>query len=218
MVEGNSGKLAVAASIALHGAVLVFASQTRWSAPATLPAADTVVVWLSDWQLPEARSIEDDPGEPTDVDVEPGPIAEDEPESEPLAPTRATDSPEPSLLPPPRDLEPSRRPIDWEAAMRRAVVHMREERAKADAYLTFSYPERRPEPSRETGIDATTIAGIQTRTHGPCVRSVRSFLARLLMPVDVCEWGTTASDSYLSADQHDRLAALRSELEAYASQ
>ena len=213
----RSWQLALVASFALHGAVLVSVSQTRWIVPATLPATNAVVVWLSDWQLAETRSSDDDSGVPTEVDagslpdVEAESVAEAEPEPEPIVPR------EPSNLPPRVDLEPSRPPIDWEVAKRRAVVHMREERAKADAYLTFSYPERRQKPARDTGIDSTTVAGIQIQLSGPCVRSVKSFLARLLMPVDVCDWGTTAQDAYLTPNQLDRFASLEFEREASGS-
>ena len=202
-------QLAVAASIALHGAVLVSVSQTRWTVLATPPRADAVVVWLSDWQVPEARIGEDDPGSLTDVDV--APLHE----VEPFTPTPVAESPEPLLSPPHVDLELSRPPIDWDNAMRRAIVYMREERATADAYLTFSYPERRQEPTRDTGVDSTTIAGIQIRPSAPCVRSVVSFLARLLMPVGVCEWNSTAQEPSLSIDPVDRLASLVWEQEAY---
>ncbi|GEM_PF-4712717 len=214
-------QLALAASIALHGAVLVSVSQTPWTVSATLPRADAVVVWLSDWQMPEAHIGEDDPGNLTNVDVppphevEPGFIAEEEPKPEPFTPTPVGESPEPLLSPPRVDLELSRPPIDWDNAMRRAIVYMREERAKADAYLTFSYPERRQEPTRDTGVDSTTIAGIQIRPSAPCVRSVVSFLARLLMPVGVCEWNSTAQEPSLSIDPVDRLASLVWEQEAY---
>ena len=207
----RSWQLALVASFALHGAVLVSVSQTRWIVPATLPATNAVVVWLSDWQLTETRSSEDDSSVPTDVDVEAESGAEAEPEPEPIVPRES------SNLPPRVDLEPSRPPIDWEVAKRRAVVYMREERAKADAYITFSYPERRQKPTRDTGIDSTTVAGIQIQPSGPCVRSAKSFLARLLMPVDVCDWGTTAQDAYLTPDQLDRFASLEFEREAPGS-
>ncbi len=211
----RSWQLALAASTALHGAVFVFVSQTRWTARPALPEADAVIVWLSDWQPPETRSLEDDPAEPTDLDldplpeVEPGPVAEDETEPEPTTPAPSAESPQP----PPDVLEPSRPPIDWEAEMMRAVVRMRAETAKADAYLTFSYPERRQEPSRGTGGESTMIAGVVIPPDGPCVQSVRSFLGRLLLPLDVCEWYTRERDSYLTRDQRDTLASLSPEFQ-----
>ncbi len=224
-------QLALAASIALNGAVLLSVSQTRWATSAALPVPDTVVVWLADRPIPAARSIEDDPAEPTDVDVDPfpdldplpdvelRPVPEDEPElePEPTAPAETTERPNPSRLPPPEERVPSRSPIDWEAVKMRAVVRMREENARADAYLTFSYPEASQEPSRSTDTDSVTIAGIQIRPRGPCVRSVGSFLARLFMPIDVCQRKTAARDSYLTRDQRDRIASVTAGLEEYRS-
>ena len=224
-------QLALAASIALNGAVLLSVSQTRWATSAALPVPDTVVVWLADWPIPAARSIKDDPAEPTDVDVDPfpdldplpdvelRPVREDEPElePEPTAPAETTERPNPSRLPPPEERVPSRSPIDWEAVKMRAVVRMREENARADAYLTFSYPEASQEPLRSTDTDSVTIAGIQIRPRGPCVRSVGSFLARLFMPIDVCQRKTAARDSYLTRDQRDRIASVTAGLEEYRS-
>lgn len=212
-------QLALAASIALHGAVLASVSQTRWTELPALPEGDAVVVWLSDWQPPEAHSIESDPAEPTDLDlgpspdVESGPVAEDEPEPEPNAPTQVAESPQTSPGPPPEEREPSRPTIDWEADMMRAIVRMREESAKADAYLTFSYPERRQQSAPGTGGDSTMIAGVVIPPDGPCVQSVKSFLGRLLLPLDMCDWNTRERDSYLTRDQRDTVASLSPEFQ-----
>ncbi len=216
---GRSRQLALAASIALHGAVLVSVSQTRGTALPALPEGDAVVVWLSDWQPPEAHSIDEDPAEPTDLDLGPspdvksGPVAEDEPEPEPTAPAQVAESAQPSPGPPPKEREPTRPTIDWEADMMRAIVRMREESSEADAYLTFSYPERRRQPARGTGGDSTMIAGVVIPPDAPCVQSVRSFLGRLLLPVDVCDWHTRERDSYLTRDQRDTLASLSPEFQ-----
>ena len=216
---GRSRQLALAVSIALHGAVLMSVSQTRGTALPALPAGDAVVVWLSDWQPPEARSIDEDPAEPSDLDlgpspdVESGPVAEDELEPEPTAPAQVAESAQPSSGPPPKERELTRPTIDWEADMMRAIVRMREESAEADAYLTFSYPERHRQPARGTGGDSTMIAGVVIPPDAPCVQSVRSFLGRLLLPVDVCDWHTRERDSYLTRDQRDTLASLSPEFQ-----
>lgn len=215
--SGRSWQLALAASIALHGAVLASVSQTRWTALPALPEGDAVVVWLSDWEPPEAHSIEEDPAEPTDLDlgplpdVESEPVAEDGPES--TAPAQVAENPQPSPDPPPKEREPTRPTINWDADMMRAIVRMREESAEADAYLTFSYPERRQQPASGTGGDSTMIAGVVIPPDAPCVQSVRSFLGRLLLPVDVCDWHTRERDSYLTRDQRDTLASLSPEFQ-----
>ena len=215
----HSLPFAVAASIALNGAVLIFVGQTRWATTPELPEAGAVVVWLSKWLPPEAPRREDHPDDPNVAEELPAseapqdPAPEEIPISEYVEPPPAVDSPKPSRSRLRADWEPIRPSIDWEEVQRRAVVRTREERAEADAYVTFSYPERPPRQTWDSGGNSTTIAGVRTRTKGPCVRSVTSFLTRLLLPVDICEWGTTGQDSYLTRDEQERLGAIRAEME-----
>ncbi len=211
--------LAAAASIALHGVVLVSVGQTRWAPAPDLREADSVIVWLSEWLPPEAPRREDDPGEPADDQELPpseaprDPAPQDVPVSEDDEVPPVANAPEPSRSRLPADWEPIRPSIDWEEIQRRAVVRTREERAEGDAYVTFSYPERTPGQTWDSGGGSATIAGLRTRPRGSCTRSVSSFLTRLLLPVDICEWRTAGGDSYLSRDQQDTLAAIRAAME-----
>jgi len=207
--------LAAAASIALHGAVLVSASQTRWATAPDLREADSVIIWLSEWLPPEAPRHEDSPGDPADNQELPSSVTpQDAPVNDEDEAPPVVNDPEPSRSRLPADWEPIRPSIDWEEIQRRAVVRTREERAKVDAYVTFSYPQRIPGQTWDSGGSSATIAGIRIRPRrGPCTRSVSSFLTRLLLPVDICEWRTAGGDSYLSRDQQDTLAAIRADME-----
>jgi hypothetical protein len=187
----------------------------RWPNPDMPPESDHLVVWLHERQPPQDRDTSEVPDVALDTPVEAVPLVEPQ--------TTVDETPisdEPSVadpdLPLPVDEEEEAKPgasprsvtrsIDWEAAKRTTIIHMRDEIARSDTYLNFSHPEQAAAKTLYGETDTVSIAGVDIPPRAaPCVGSVGWLLARVLLPSDLCEWRRTSLESPLSAEERGQL-------------